>query len=112
MNALCLPSFSSRILDLGYISSACCLGLLGVKVGTILWIGQEQCFRVGFTAVISLAAWNNPRISFSSKIQYFSKNCQFPVIFLEQNLVPLPYPYPHLKRSGILSQSVQFIQSF
>lgn len=37
MNALCLPSFSSRILDLGYISSACCLGLLGVKVGTILW---------------------------------------------------------------------------
>jgi hypothetical protein len=36
MNALCLPSFSSRILDLGYISSACCLGLIGVKVGTIL----------------------------------------------------------------------------
>ena len=33
---LCLPSFSSRILDLGYISSACCLGLIGVKVGTIL----------------------------------------------------------------------------
>ena len=42
MNALCYASFSSRILDLGYISSACCLGLLGVKVGTILWIGQEQ----------------------------------------------------------------------
>ncbi len=38
MNALCLPSFSSRILDLGYISSACCLGLIGVKVCTILWI--------------------------------------------------------------------------
>jgi hypothetical protein len=42
MNALCYASFSSRILDLGYISSACCLGLIGVKVGTILWIGQEQ----------------------------------------------------------------------
>jgi len=36
MNALCLPSFSSRILDLGYISSACCLGLIGVKVGTMI----------------------------------------------------------------------------
>jgi hypothetical protein len=35
-NKLCLPSFSSRILDLGYISSACCLGLIGVKVCTIL----------------------------------------------------------------------------
>jgi hypothetical protein len=44
MNALCLPSFSSRILDLGYISSACCLGLLGVKVGTILWTLYRCCY--------------------------------------------------------------------
>ena len=36
MNALCVTSFSNRILDIGYISSGCCLGLLGVKVGTIL----------------------------------------------------------------------------
>ena len=33
---LCLPSFSSRILDFGYISSVSGLGLIGVKVGTIL----------------------------------------------------------------------------
>ena len=36
MNALCVASFSNRILDVGYISSRCCLGILGVKVGTIL----------------------------------------------------------------------------
>jgi hypothetical protein len=36
MNALCVNSFRNRILDLGYISSACSLGLLGVKVGIIL----------------------------------------------------------------------------
>ena len=32
MNALCVSSFSNRILDLGYISSVSSLGLLGVKV--------------------------------------------------------------------------------
>ena len=36
MNALCLTSFSNRILDLGYISSGSHLGLIGVKVGTSL----------------------------------------------------------------------------
>ena len=37
MNALCLTSFVNRILDLGYISFRSSLGLIGVKVGTIIW---------------------------------------------------------------------------
>lgn len=36
MNALCVSSFSNRILDIGYISSHSSLGLVGVKVGTII----------------------------------------------------------------------------
>ena len=36
MNALCVTSFSNRILDVGYISSLASLGLVGVKVGTII----------------------------------------------------------------------------
>ena len=35
MNALCVSSFSNRILDIGYISSHSSLGLVGVKVGKI-----------------------------------------------------------------------------
>ena len=37
IKALCVSSFSNRILDIGYISSVTSLGLLGVKVGTMLW---------------------------------------------------------------------------
>ena len=36
MNALCVSSFSNRILDIGYISSVSSLGVVGVKVGTII----------------------------------------------------------------------------
>ena len=36
MNALCVSSFSNRILDLGYKTSVSSLGLVGVKVGTII----------------------------------------------------------------------------
>jgi hypothetical protein len=36
MNALSLSSLSNRILDIGIISSLSSLGLLGVKVGTII----------------------------------------------------------------------------
>jgi hypothetical protein len=36
MNVMCVSSFSNRILDVGYISSHCCLGILGVTVGIIL----------------------------------------------------------------------------
>ena len=36
INALCVSSFSNRILDIGYISSVTSLGLVGVKVGTML----------------------------------------------------------------------------
>jgi hypothetical protein len=36
IKALCVGSFSSRILDVGYVSSVTSLGLLGVKVGTVL----------------------------------------------------------------------------
>jgi hypothetical protein len=35
IKALCVGSFSSRILDVGYVSSVSSLGLVGVKVGTI-----------------------------------------------------------------------------
>ena len=35
IKALCVSSFSNRILDIGYISSVSSLGLVGVKVGTI-----------------------------------------------------------------------------
>jgi hypothetical protein len=35
MDALCLSSFSPRILDLGCVSSVSSLGLLGIKVGTV-----------------------------------------------------------------------------
>lgn len=34
IKALCVSSFSNRILDIGYISSVSSLGLVGVKVGT------------------------------------------------------------------------------
>ena len=37
IKALCVSSFSNRILDIGYISSVSSLGLVGVKVGFILW---------------------------------------------------------------------------
>ena len=36
IKALCVSSFSNRILDIGYISSVTSLGLVGVKVGTML----------------------------------------------------------------------------
>ena len=36
MNALCVSSFTNRILDIGYKTSVSSLGLLGVKVGTII----------------------------------------------------------------------------
>jgi len=36
MNALCVGSFSSRILDIGYVSSVSSLGLVGVKVGIVM----------------------------------------------------------------------------
>ncbi len=36
MNALSLRSFTNRIIDLGIISSVSTLGLVGVKVGTII----------------------------------------------------------------------------
>ena len=36
MNALCVSSFTNRILDIGYKTSLSSLGLVGVKVGTIL----------------------------------------------------------------------------
>ena len=36
LNALCVSSFSNRILDCGYIRCRSSLGLVGVKVGTIL----------------------------------------------------------------------------
>lgn len=36
MNALSLRSFNNRILDIGIISSLSSLGLLGVKLGTII----------------------------------------------------------------------------
>ena len=36
LNALSIASFSSRILDVGYVSSLSTLGLIGVKVGTIM----------------------------------------------------------------------------
>jgi hypothetical protein len=36
MDALYVGSFNNRILDVGYISSRCYLGILGVKVATIL----------------------------------------------------------------------------
>ena len=36
IKALCVSSFSNRILDIGYISSVTSLGLVGVKVGTII----------------------------------------------------------------------------
>ena len=36
MNALCVSSFTNRILDIGYKTSVSSLGLVGVKVGTIL----------------------------------------------------------------------------
>ena len=37
-NALCVSSFSNRILDIGYISSVSSLGLVGVKVGLKMWV--------------------------------------------------------------------------
>ena len=36
IKALCVSSFSNRILDIGYISSVSSLGLVGVKVGFII----------------------------------------------------------------------------
>ena len=36
MNALCVSSFTNRILDIGYKTSVSSLGLVGVKVGTII----------------------------------------------------------------------------
>jgi len=36
MSALCVGSFSSRILDLGYKTSVSSLGLVGVKVGIVI----------------------------------------------------------------------------
>ena len=36
MNALCVSSFTNRILDIGYKTSLSSLGLVGLKVGTIL----------------------------------------------------------------------------
>ena len=36
LNALCLSSFSNRILDCGYIACKSSLGIIGVKVGTIV----------------------------------------------------------------------------
>ena len=36
MNALCVSSFTNRILDIGYKTSLSSLGLVGVKVGTII----------------------------------------------------------------------------
>jgi len=36
INALSIASFSSRILDVGYVSSLTTLGLIGIKVGTIM----------------------------------------------------------------------------
>ena len=36
MNALSLRSFTNRIIDIGMISSVSSLGLVGVKVGTII----------------------------------------------------------------------------
>ena len=36
MNALSLRSFTHRIIDIGIISSVSSLGLVGVKVGTII----------------------------------------------------------------------------
>ena len=36
MNALCVSSFTNRILDIGYKTSVSSLGLCGVKVGTII----------------------------------------------------------------------------
>lgn len=36
MNALCVTDFTSRILDIGYKTSISSLGLLGLKVGTII----------------------------------------------------------------------------
>ena len=35
-NALCVSSFTNRILDIGYKTSVSSLGLVGVKVGTII----------------------------------------------------------------------------
>ena len=44
--ALCVSSFTNRILDYGYISSVSSLGLVGVKVGTIIWNNKQSHQRV------------------------------------------------------------------
>ena len=85
LNALCVSSFSNRILDCGYIRCRSSLGLVGVKVGTILWrividtlFKKDDFFRVtmlflweawgkvivpcvGTQGLISRSFWLNPR---------------------------------------------------